>query len=139
MLKKLIGIEQNNLDELAKQRVYFNEQLQHKKHHVAQLASYQQLLTVNQNNKQVLHLQNMQSMRNQVEGLIDKQQFEVDLHEADLFRQNELVSKKIGQIKGFETVVKKRESKTQLAQDIIEQFQHDELAVQIFLRNKGVS
>lgn len=136
MLNKLIDIEQNKLDELAKQRVYFNEQLQHKKRHISQLASYQQVLTVNQNNKHALHLQNMHSMRSQVEGLIDKQQFEVDLHEADLLRQNELVSKKIGQIKGFETVVKKREIKTQLAQDISEQFQHDELAVQVFLRNK---
>ena len=78
----------------------------------------------------------MQSMRNQVDGLIDNQQFEIDLHEADLLRQNTLISQKIGQVKGFESVLRRRESKAQLAQDIAEQFQNDELAIQVFLRNR---
>ncbi|MCJ8349452.1 flagellar FliJ family protein [Moritella sp.] len=136
MLNRLIGIEQKKLDELSAQRVQFHEQLQRKKYHISQLATYQQALTANSGDSQVLHLQNMQSMRNQVDGLIDNQQFEIDLHEADLLRQNTLISQKIGQVKGFETVLRRRESKAQLAQDIAEQFQNDELAIQVFLRNR---
>ncbi|SQD78659.1 flagellar FliJ family protein [Moritella yayanosii] len=136
MLNRLIGIEQKKLDALSAQRVQFNEQLQRKKYQISQLATYQQALTANNGDSQVLHLQNMQSMRNQVDGLIDNQQFEIDLHEADLLRQNTLISQKIGQVKGFESVLRRRESKAQLAQDIAEQFQNDELAIQVFLRNR---
>jgi len=136
MLNKLIVIEQKKLDELAMQRIQFNEQLQRKKYQVSQLAIYQQALTANSGDSQVLHLQNMQSMRNQLDGLIDNQQFEIDLHEADLLRQNTLISQKIGQVKGFETVIRRRESKAQLAQDIAEQFQNDELAIQVFFRHR---
>ena len=136
MLNRLIGIEQKKLDELSAQRVQFHEQLQRKKYHISQLATYQQALTANSGDSQVLHLLNMQSLRNQVDGLIDNQQFEIDLHEADLLRQNTLISQKIGQVKGFETVLRRRESKAQLAQDIAEQFQNDELAIQVFLRNR---
>lgn len=138
MLIKLMDIQQKKLEELAQQRIALNDKLYREQHHISQLQGYQKDLASGVGGVQILNMQNQQSMKTQIQNLIDSQQQQLALTEADLTRQNSLIRQQIGQLKGIETVAQRRQAKAELERELLEQFQNDELATQTFLRDRSL-
>lgn len=137
MLIKLIEIQQRNLDDLAQCRIKLNDKLFLEQRQMSQLQSYQKDLSGVSTMIHSLNMQNQQTMRSQVQNLIGYQQQRLSLTESDLKRQNKMIRQQIGQLKGIETVARRRQEKAEQAQELLEQFQNDELAIQAFLRNRS--
>lgn len=137
MLTKLIEIQQRNLDDLAQYRVKLNNKLFQEKDQMSQLQSYEKALTGVSTMSHSLNMQNQQRMKAQVQNLIGYQQQRMSLTQSDLNRQNHLIRQQIVQLKSIETVARRRQEKAEQAQELLEQFQNDELAIQGFLRNRS--
>lgn len=137
MLIKLIEIQQRNLDDLAQYRIKLNNKLFQEQDQMSQLQSYEKALTGVGTMTHSLNMQNQQTMKAQVQNLIGYQQQRLSLTESDLNRQNGLIRHQIVQLKSIETVARRRQEKAEQAQELLEQFQNDELAIQAFLRNRS--
>ncbi len=137
MLMKLIEMQQRNLEDLAQYRIKLNDKLSQEQSQMSQLKSYEKDLTGVGAMTSSLNMQNQQTMKVQIQNMIGYQQQRLSLTQADLKRQNNLIRQQIGQLKGIETVAQRRQAKVELAKELAEQFQNDELAIQAFLRNRN--
>ncbi len=137
MLIKLIEIQQRNLDDLAQYRIKLNDKLFQEQSQMSQLQSYQKDLTNVSTMTHSLNMQNQETMKAQLKNMIDYQQQQLSLTEADLKRQNSMIQQQVAQLKSIETVAQRRQAKAELEKELFEQFQNDELATQAFLRNRN--
>ena len=142
MLPRFQEIQQQRLNTLGDARKTLNQKLLRAEHNLIQLHQYQQTLSTDNDDTARIDnfsLQNQQSMKNQIGNMIGLARQERDSTRGELEQQTWLIKQQLCQIKSIDLVIDKRASRQAAEQDLQEQVQQDELAMQAYvLRLAGV-
>ncbi|MBR7628996.1 lateral flagellar protein LfiJ [Aeromonas popoffii] len=128
MLKSYLGVQQNALEVMGKERQRLREEAMQEEHRALRLQDVINSLNPGSATFHPLLWQNKQQMEGQLRHLLVHQVQQSALSKLDLERHEGQVLKQFGRVKGLELLLDKRELALRQEQESREQRQMDELS-----------
>lgn len=137
MLKSYLGLQQDALEVMGKERQRLREEAMREEHRALRLQDVISSLSPGSATFHPLLWQNKQQMEGQLRHLLVHQVQQSALAKLDLERHEGQVLKQFGRVKGLELLLDKRDLTLRQQQESRDQRQLDELSSLRHQRNKG--
>ncbi len=128
MLKSYLGLQQDALDVMGKERQRLREAANLEAQRLTKLQTALNTMHPGGSEFHPLLWQNTLQMRDVLQGLLDHQQHQSTLAHLDLSHHEGQLIKQFGRVKGLELLLDKRDLAARQRQELGEQRQLDELA-----------